>query len=223
METARRAVRRCPPRAETASAHRRGRRDRRTPGARVGSSPSGRDGLPTPFVQYPVRTRAQCSAAIQWSDPHRARRYFRLAAYAQSQRALTVFAADPLMIAVPYTRAPARPARCPCTPSGAHRTAPQQARGPAPRHSHGVSPYASPWWRRSQRLVRRGLTVGHKGVFAVAPIENSLLLRNDSRWSGPVETAGIAEVGPPCPAVHARARRQKECEHGRPPDDEISG
>ncbi|GAA0445236.1 SDR family NAD(P)-dependent oxidoreductase [Streptomyces olivaceiscleroticus] len=40
------------------------------------------------------------TAAIQWSDPHRARRYSRLAAYAQSQLALTVFAADPRVTAV---------------------------------------------------------------------------------------------------------------------------
>ncbi|MFC7302934.1 SDR family NAD(P)-dependent oxidoreductase [Streptomyces monticola] len=40
------------------------------------------------------------SAAIQWSDPQRARRYSRLAAYAQSQLALTVFAADPRVTAV---------------------------------------------------------------------------------------------------------------------------
>ncbi|MCX5206190.1 SDR family NAD(P)-dependent oxidoreductase [Streptomyces sp. NBC_00237] len=40
------------------------------------------------------------TAAIQWSDPHRTRRYSRLAAYAQSQLALTVFAADPRVTAV---------------------------------------------------------------------------------------------------------------------------
>ncbi|KAA6223985.1 SDR family NAD(P)-dependent oxidoreductase [Streptomyces albofaciens JCM 4342] len=40
------------------------------------------------------------TASIQWSDPHRARRYSRLAAYAQSQLALTVFAADPRVTAV---------------------------------------------------------------------------------------------------------------------------
>jgi NAD(P)-dependent dehydrogenase (short-subunit alcohol dehydrogenase family) len=37
---------------------------------------------------------------IQWSDPNRVRRYSRLAAYAQSQLALTVFAADPRVTAV---------------------------------------------------------------------------------------------------------------------------
>ncbi|MFI6469648.1 MULTISPECIES: SDR family NAD(P)-dependent oxidoreductase [unclassified Streptomyces] len=37
---------------------------------------------------------------IQWSDPNRSRRYSRLAAYAQSQLALTVFAADPRVTAV---------------------------------------------------------------------------------------------------------------------------
>ncbi|KOU51979.1 short-chain dehydrogenase, partial [Streptomyces sp. WM6378] len=37
---------------------------------------------------------------IQWSDPNRSRRYTRLAAYAQSQLALTVFAADPRVTAV---------------------------------------------------------------------------------------------------------------------------
>lgn len=37
---------------------------------------------------------------IQWSDPNRSRRYSRLAAYAQSQLALTVFAADPRVAAV---------------------------------------------------------------------------------------------------------------------------
>ncbi|QES51339.1 short-chain dehydrogenase [Streptomyces venezuelae] len=40
------------------------------------------------------------SAAIQWNDPNRTRRYSRLAAYAQSQLALTVFAADPRVTAV---------------------------------------------------------------------------------------------------------------------------
>ncbi|MGW2635007.1 SDR family NAD(P)-dependent oxidoreductase [Streptomyces chattanoogensis] len=40
------------------------------------------------------------TASIQWSDPHRARRYSRLAAYAQSQLALTVFASDPRVTAV---------------------------------------------------------------------------------------------------------------------------
>ncbi|WP_327725112.1 SDR family NAD(P)-dependent oxidoreductase [Streptomyces europaeiscabiei] len=40
------------------------------------------------------------TASIQWSDPNRARRYSRLAAYAQSQLALTVFAADPRVAAV---------------------------------------------------------------------------------------------------------------------------
>lgn len=40
------------------------------------------------------------TASIQWADPHRARRYSRLAAYAQSQLALTVFAADPRVTAV---------------------------------------------------------------------------------------------------------------------------
>ncbi|WP_423834448.1 SDR family NAD(P)-dependent oxidoreductase [Streptomyces manipurensis] len=40
------------------------------------------------------------SGAIQWNDPQRIRRYSRLAAYAQSQLALTVFAADPRVTAV---------------------------------------------------------------------------------------------------------------------------
>ncbi|MGW7369803.1 SDR family NAD(P)-dependent oxidoreductase [Streptomyces sp. NPDC054841] len=40
------------------------------------------------------------TGSIQWSDPNRARRYSRLAAYAQSQLALTVFAADPRVAAV---------------------------------------------------------------------------------------------------------------------------
>lgn len=40
------------------------------------------------------------TASIQWNDPHRARRYSRLAAYAQSQLALTVFASDPRVTAV---------------------------------------------------------------------------------------------------------------------------
>ncbi|MFC3574020.1 SDR family NAD(P)-dependent oxidoreductase [Streptomyces yaanensis] len=40
------------------------------------------------------------TGSIQWSDPNRARRYSRLAAYAQSQLALTVFAADPRITAV---------------------------------------------------------------------------------------------------------------------------
>ncbi|MFI5618661.1 SDR family NAD(P)-dependent oxidoreductase [Streptomyces sp. NPDC051567] len=40
------------------------------------------------------------AAAIQWNDPQRIRRYSRLAAYAQSQLALTVFAADPRVTAV---------------------------------------------------------------------------------------------------------------------------
>ncbi|KOU35538.1 SDR family NAD(P)-dependent oxidoreductase [Streptomyces sp. WM6378] len=37
---------------------------------------------------------------IQWNDPNRTKRYSRLAAYAQSQLALTVFAADPRVAAV---------------------------------------------------------------------------------------------------------------------------
>ncbi|MFG2758015.1 SDR family NAD(P)-dependent oxidoreductase [Streptomyces wuyuanensis] len=40
------------------------------------------------------------TGSIQWRDPNRARRYSRLAAYAQSQLALTVFAADPRVTAV---------------------------------------------------------------------------------------------------------------------------
>ncbi|MFD6025246.1 SDR family NAD(P)-dependent oxidoreductase [Streptomyces griseoluteus] len=40
------------------------------------------------------------TGSIQWSDPNRIRRYSRLAAYAQSQLALTVFAADPRVTAV---------------------------------------------------------------------------------------------------------------------------
>ncbi|MEJ8642058.1 SDR family NAD(P)-dependent oxidoreductase [Streptomyces sp. MS1.HAVA.3] len=40
------------------------------------------------------------TGAIQWNDPQRVRRYSRLAAYAQSQLALTVFAADPRVTAV---------------------------------------------------------------------------------------------------------------------------
>ncbi|MFJ7077510.1 SDR family NAD(P)-dependent oxidoreductase [Streptomyces sp. NPDC098781] len=40
------------------------------------------------------------TASISWADPNRARRYSRLAAYAQSQLALTVFAADPRVAAV---------------------------------------------------------------------------------------------------------------------------
>ncbi|WP_374777284.1 SDR family NAD(P)-dependent oxidoreductase [Streptomyces sp. NBC_01310] len=40
------------------------------------------------------------SGAIQWNDPQRVRRYSRLAAYAQSQLALTVFASDPRVTAV---------------------------------------------------------------------------------------------------------------------------
>ncbi|AZM56885.1 short-chain dehydrogenase [Streptomyces sp. WAC 01529] len=40
------------------------------------------------------------TASIQWSDPNRTRRYSRLAAYAQSQLALTVFASDPRVTAV---------------------------------------------------------------------------------------------------------------------------
>lgn len=40
------------------------------------------------------------TGSIQWSDPNRARRYSLLAAYAQSQLALTVFAADPRVTAV---------------------------------------------------------------------------------------------------------------------------
>ncbi|MER5687072.1 SDR family NAD(P)-dependent oxidoreductase [Streptomyces sp. NPDC002205] len=39
------------------------------------------------------------TGSIQWSDPNRVRRYSRLAAYAQSQLALTVFAADPWVTA----------------------------------------------------------------------------------------------------------------------------
>ncbi|MER5972678.1 SDR family NAD(P)-dependent oxidoreductase [Streptomyces sp. NPDC002055] len=40
------------------------------------------------------------TASIQWNDPNRTRRYARLAAYAQSQLALTIFASDPRVTAV---------------------------------------------------------------------------------------------------------------------------
>ncbi|WP_329281826.1 SDR family NAD(P)-dependent oxidoreductase [Streptomyces sp. NBC_01451] len=40
------------------------------------------------------------TGSIQWSDPNRTRRYTRVAAYAQSQLALTVFAADQRVTAV---------------------------------------------------------------------------------------------------------------------------
>ncbi|WP_326592850.1 SDR family NAD(P)-dependent oxidoreductase [Streptomyces sp. NBC_01294] len=40
------------------------------------------------------------TGSIMWNDPNRTRRYSRLAAYAQSQLALTVFAADPRVTAV---------------------------------------------------------------------------------------------------------------------------
>ncbi|KOV54424.1 short-chain dehydrogenase [Streptomyces sp. AS58] len=40
------------------------------------------------------------TAPIQWADPHRARRYSRLAAHARSRLTLTVFAADPRVTAV---------------------------------------------------------------------------------------------------------------------------
>ncbi|MFJ7067629.1 SDR family NAD(P)-dependent oxidoreductase [Streptomyces sp. NPDC101115] len=40
------------------------------------------------------------TGSIAWNDPNRTRRYSRLAAYAQSQLALTVFAADPRVTAV---------------------------------------------------------------------------------------------------------------------------
>ncbi|GAA2686264.1 SDR family NAD(P)-dependent oxidoreductase [Streptomyces lunalinharesii] len=40
------------------------------------------------------------TASLQWNDLQRSRRYSRLAAYAQSQLALTVFAADPRVTAV---------------------------------------------------------------------------------------------------------------------------
>lgn len=40
------------------------------------------------------------AGSIQWSDPNRARSYSRLAAYAQAQLALTVFASDPRVTAV---------------------------------------------------------------------------------------------------------------------------
>ncbi|MGV9313249.1 SDR family NAD(P)-dependent oxidoreductase [Streptomyces sp. NPDC003691] len=60
------------------------------------------------------------TASIQWSDPQRARRYSRLAAYAQSQLALTVFAADPRITAVSV-----HPGICdtPLLPLYAHRGA----------------------------------------------------------------------------------------------------
>ncbi|NEE35780.1 short-chain dehydrogenase, partial [Streptomyces sp. SID7982] len=40
------------------------------------------------------------AGSIQWNDVNRTKRYSRLAAYAQSQLALTVFAADPRVTAV---------------------------------------------------------------------------------------------------------------------------
>ncbi|WP_406730788.1 SDR family NAD(P)-dependent oxidoreductase [Streptomyces sp. NBC_01794] len=59
----------------------------RVPGSRVGRVVN-------------VSSSLHRTGSIQWSDPNRARRYARLAAYAQSQLALTVFAADPRVTAV---------------------------------------------------------------------------------------------------------------------------
>lgn len=59
------------------------------------------------------------TASISWADPNRARRYSRLAAYAQSQLALTVFAADPASPPSPSTPASATPRCCRCTPTRA--------------------------------------------------------------------------------------------------------
>ncbi|AWZ03426.1 SDR family NAD(P)-dependent oxidoreductase [Streptomyces sp. ICC4] len=61
-------------------------------GAALTSDPGGR--------VVNVSSSLHRTAAIQWNDPQRIRRYSRLAAYAQSQLALTVFAADPRVTAV---------------------------------------------------------------------------------------------------------------------------
>ncbi|MFJ9033270.1 SDR family NAD(P)-dependent oxidoreductase [Streptomyces sp. NPDC102274] len=56
------------------------------------SAPSGR--------VVNVSSSLHRTGSIQWRDPHRLRRYSRLAAYAQSQLALTVFTADTRVTAV---------------------------------------------------------------------------------------------------------------------------
>ncbi|MCD9195149.1 SDR family NAD(P)-dependent oxidoreductase [Streptomyces albireticuli] len=48
------------------------------------------------------------TASISWNDPHRARRYSRLAAYAQSQLALTIFARE----SAPWTSVSVHPGVC---------------------------------------------------------------------------------------------------------------
>ncbi|WP_116214766.1 SDR family NAD(P)-dependent oxidoreductase [Streptomyces olivoreticuli] len=48
------------------------------------------------------------TASISWSDPHRAKRYSRLAAYAQSQLALTIFARE----TAPWTSVSVHPGVC---------------------------------------------------------------------------------------------------------------
>jgi NAD(P)-dependent dehydrogenase (short-subunit alcohol dehydrogenase family) len=59
------------------------------------------------------------TASISWADPNRVRRYSRLAAYAQSQLALTVFAADRVSPRSPCTPASATPRCFPSTPTRA--------------------------------------------------------------------------------------------------------
>ncbi|MEV6326705.1 SDR family NAD(P)-dependent oxidoreductase [Streptomyces sp. NPDC051909] len=59
------------------------------------SAPGGRVGR-----VINVSSALHRTGSIQWNDPNRTRRYSRLAAYAQSQLALTVFAADPRVTAV---------------------------------------------------------------------------------------------------------------------------
>ncbi|RLV10458.1 short-chain dehydrogenase [Streptomyces griseocarneus] len=55
-----------------------------------------------------VSSSAHRTASMSWSDPHRAKRYSRLAAYAQSQLALTIFAREQ----APWTSVSVHPGVC---------------------------------------------------------------------------------------------------------------
>lgn len=105
------------------------------------------------------------TGSIQWSDPNRARRYSRLAAYAQSQLALTVFAADPRVTAVSVHPGCATPRCSPLRPRRRHAHRGCRARGPPLR------PVGRDRQRRllRPRRARRPGTRRHRGPHGQAP------------------------------------------------------
>ncbi|GGW69109.1 hypothetical protein GCM10010503_52900 [Streptomyces lucensis JCM 4490] len=93
------------------------------------------------------------TASIQWADPNRARRYSRLAVYAQSQLALTVFTADPRVTAVSVHPEVATPRSCPCTRTSAAQRprAPRTWSGSATRPSRSSTAPTTTATRASNR------------------------------------------------------------------------